>query len=267
MLVKALSQESSAWSYKFTQTLELIQCLLVSDPRGLCGDGRPGRQVGASPMLAPTRPPVHPGEGAQLPSQPLLAEDHTGHHGAEPLTAPAQTQVKSRILQTYPQSLYNLPPMEMLKSSLPPLELAPDVVGLYQKSMQVLDLLLQAFVSENESTDEICFLLQHAEPWLKSSKSYKRKRVVQSVFLLLKYVADYVKLTEEAMPSGLGRQVGLLLLLWQDRDQLTRSHSHQCVYLFLQLLIQQKGEPWGGGRPLWWYGGGCHLPGCRWQAS
>lgn len=64
------------------------------------------------------------------------------------------------------------------------------------------------------------------------------------------------------MPSGLGRQVGLLLLLWQDR-----SHSHQCVYLFLQLPIQQKGEPWGGGRPLWWYGGGCHLPGCRWQAS
>ncbi|XP_069456942.1 maestro heat-like repeat family member 5 isoform X4 [Ovis canadensis] len=44
------------------------------------------------------------------------------------------------------------------------------------------------------------------------------------------------------MPSGLGRQLGLLLLLWWDRDQLTQSHSHQCVYLFLQLLIQQKGS-------------------------
>ena len=39
------------------------------------------------------------------------------------------------------------------------------------------------------------------EPWLKSSKSYKRKRVVQSVFLLLKYVADYVKLTVSALPG------------------------------------------------------------------
>ena len=97
MLVKDLSQESSAWSYKFTQTLELIQCLLVSDPRGLCGDGRLGRQVGASPMLAPTRPPVHPGEGAQLPSQPLPAEDHTGHHGAEVMSLGVQERGQSDL--------------------------------------------------------------------------------------------------------------------------------------------------------------------------
>lgn len=36
--------------------------------------------------------------------------------------------------------------------------------GLYQKSMQALDLLLQAFISENESMDEICFLLQVRAP-------------------------------------------------------------------------------------------------------
>lgn len=64
MLVKALSWESSTRSYKFTQTPELIQCLLVSDPGGLCRGGRPGRQVGTSPMLALAHPPVHPGEGA-----------------------------------------------------------------------------------------------------------------------------------------------------------------------------------------------------------
>nr|CAI9692661.1 unnamed protein product [Rangifer tarandus platyrhynchus] len=178
MLVKALSQESSARSYKFTQTLELIQCLLC-------------------------------------------------------------------ILEKEPNFLANLFRQKIILVIMELSwadQLPSGHQGLYQKSTQVLDLLLQAFVSENESMDEICFLLQHAEPWLKSSKSYKRKRVVQSVFLLLKYVADYGKLTEEAMPLGLGRQVGLLLLLWQDRDQLTQSHSHQCVYLFLQLLIQQKGS-------------------------
>uniref|UniRef100_A0A4W2C2R5 Maestro heat like repeat family member 5 (gene/pseudogene) n=1 Tax=Bos indicus x Bos taurus TaxID=30522 RepID=A0A4W2C2R5_BOBOX len=201
MLVKALSRESSARSYKFTQTPELIQCLLVSDPGGLCSGGRPGRQ----PL-------------------PAISSSH--------LRPRLKPTVKSRILQTCLQSLYNLPPADQLLSGHQ---------ALYQKSMQALDLLLQAFISENESMDEICFLLQHTEPWLKSSKSYERKRVVQSIFLLLKYVADYVKLSEEAMPSGLGRQVGLLLLLWRDRDQLTQSHSHQCVYLFLQLLIQQKG--------------------------
>ena len=51
---------------------------------------RPGRQVGASPMLAPSCPPVHPGEGAQLPGQPLPAEDHIGHHGAEVMSLGVQ---------------------------------------------------------------------------------------------------------------------------------------------------------------------------------
>lgn len=36
---------------------------------------------------------------------------------------------------------------------------------------------------------------QHTEPWLQSDKSHERKRVAQTIFLLLKYVADYVTLT------------------------------------------------------------------------
>lgn len=48
------------------------------------------------------------------------------------------------------------------------------------------------------------------------------------------------------MPSELGHQVGLLTLLWRDKDEVTQSHSRQCVYLLLQLLIQQKGEPRAG---------------------
>lgn len=35
---------------------------------------------------------------------------------------------------------------------------------------------------------------QHTEPWLKSDKSHECKRAAQSIFLLLKYVVDYVKL-------------------------------------------------------------------------
>lgn len=48
---------------------------------------------------------------------------------------------------------------------------------------------------------------------------------------------------DEATPSMLGHQIGLLMLLWRDRDPVTQSHSRQCIYLLLQLLIQQKGEP------------------------
>lgn len=50
------------------------------------------------------------------------------------------------------------------------------------------------------------------------------------------------------MPSMLGHQIGLLTLLWRDKDKATQSRSRQCVCLLLQLLIQQKGELWAGRR-------------------
>uniref|UniRef100_A0A671F851 Uncharacterized protein n=1 Tax=Rhinolophus ferrumequinum TaxID=59479 RepID=A0A671F851_RHIFE len=213
MLMRALRWESSTQNYKFTQIPELIRCLLgilQEEPNFLVTLFRQ-KIILVIVGLSSLRPSLKP-------------------------------MVKSRILQTCLESLYKLPPTEMLKNCLPPQESVPDVMVLYQKSMQALDLLLQTFISENKSMDEVCFLLQHTEPWLKSDKSYERKRVVQSIFLLLKYVMDCVVLTEEAVPSVLGHQIGLLLLLCRDKDEVTRTHSRQCVYLLLQLLIQQKGN-------------------------
>uniref|UniRef100_H0XHH5 Maestro heat like repeat family member 5 (gene/pseudogene) n=1 Tax=Otolemur garnettii TaxID=30611 RepID=H0XHH5_OTOGA len=83
--------------------------------------------------------------------------------------------------------------------------------------------------------------LGHMEPWLESEKSHERQRVVRSIFLLLQFVVESQMLTEEATPSMLGHQIGLLMLLWWDEDEATRSHSHQCVYFLLQLLVQQRG--------------------------
>ncbi|XP_035583077.1 maestro heat-like repeat family member 5 isoform X4 [Zalophus californianus] len=213
MLMKALKQENSTQSYKFSQIPELIQCLLgilQKEPNFLATLFRQ-KIILVIVGLSKLRPSLKP-------------------------------VVKSRILQTCLQSLFMLPPMEKLKSCLPPLDSAPDVMVLYKKSMQALDLLLQNFISENKSMDEMCFLLQHMEPWLQSDKSHERKRVVQTIFPLLKYVVDYVTLTEEATPSLLGHQIGLLALLWRDKDPVTQSHSRQCIYLLLQLLIQQKGS-------------------------
>lgn len=36
---------------------------------------------------------------------------------------------------------------------------------------------------------------QHMEPWLRSDSSHERQRAVQTIFLFLKYVVDYVGLT------------------------------------------------------------------------
>lgn len=45
----------------------------------------------------------------------------------------------------------------------------------------------------------------------------------------------------------LGHQIGILTLLWRDRDKVTQQHSHICVYLLMELVFQQKGE-WGRGK-------------------
>ncbi|XP_040350511.1 maestro heat-like repeat family member 5 isoform X2 [Herpailurus yagouaroundi] len=211
-LLKALRQNSTP-SYKFSQIPELIQCLLCilqKEPNFLTTLFRE-KIILVIVGLSNLRPGLKP-------------------------------MVKSQILQTCLQSLYRLPPTETLRSSLPPLDVAPDVTVLYRKSMQALDLLLKSLISENKSVDELCFILQHMEPWLKSDSSDERQRAVQTIFLFLKYVVDYVGLTEEATPSMLGHQIGLLMLLWRDKEPVTQSHAHQCVYLLLQLLTQQKGS-------------------------
>lgn len=82
MLAKALGQESSTQSYKFTQIPELIQCLLVSGPRGRKAQRRP-RRPPLTPTLALLCRPVHPAEGAQLPGHPLPAEGHPCHRETE----------------------------------------------------------------------------------------------------------------------------------------------------------------------------------------
>lgn len=50
----------------------------------------------------------------------------------------------------------------------------------------------------------------------------------------------------------LGHHLGLLALLWRDKDPVTRSHSRQCIYLLLQLLTQQRGGGAGRGPPGHW---------------
>ncbi|XP_006152163.1 maestro heat-like repeat family member 5 isoform X2 [Tupaia chinensis] len=213
MLVKALRREAGTQSYKFMQTPELIRCLLCILQR--------------EPNFLAT------------PFRQKIILVIVGLSNLRPCLKPT---VKSTILQTCLKSLYTLPPLELPDSSLPPQDPAPDVMALYQKTMCALDLLLQTFISENKSMDEVCFLLQHAEPWLKSDEGLECRRAVQSISLLLQYVADVLKFTEEATPSMLGHQIGLLTLLWRDKDEVTRNLSCQCVHLLLQLLVLQKGR-------------------------
>ncbi|MBZ3881255.1 Maestro heat-like repeat family member 5 [Sciurus carolinensis] len=224
LLTRVLRPKYGAQNYKFAQTPELIQCLLCI--------------LQKEPDFLVT-----------LCRQKIILVI-VGLSNLRPSLKPL---VKSRILQTCLQSVYLLPPTEELKSKSPPMEPAPDVMALYGKTERALNLLLQNFFLENPSMDELCFLLQHMERWLRSDKSHERKRAVQSIFLLLQYVVDSLRLTEEATPSMLGHHIGLLTLLCRDRDKVTRSRSQQCVSLLLHLAVEQKGRaleftPWNKAR-------------------
>ncbi|XP_004618737.2 maestro heat-like repeat family member 5 [Sorex araneus] len=225
MLLRALQRSADAQSYKFTQVPELIQCLLIALQK-------------EPPFLA-----THFRQRAIM----VIAGLSTLRPGLSPA-------LQSRMLQVCLRSLYTLPPPEQLRSTLPSLHSVPDVLRLsapraegpgsapamliegrvcaqmlYQKSSQALDLLLRKLVLDNNTMDEISFILQHMEPWLESSSTHERQRVTRSIFLLLQYLADTQRLT-----------VGLLLLLWHDEDQATQSHSHQCAYLLLHLLQHKQ---------------------------
>ncbi|ERE86182.1 HEAT repeat-containing protein 8 [Cricetulus griseus] len=213
LLTRSLREEYGSQKYKFTQIPELIQCLLgilQKEPNFL---------------------------NTYLRQKVILVI--VGLSNLRPRLKPL---LKSQVLQTCLHSVYKLPSTEALRSGSPSLEPAPDVTVLYKKTIRALDLLLHNFISENPSMDEICFLLQHTETWLNSDQRHERCRAVQSIFLLLQYVVDSLKLAKEAVPSMLGHQIGLLTLLWRDKDESTQEHSHHCVSLLMQLLSQQKGK-------------------------
>ncbi|XP_010637571.1 maestro heat-like repeat family member 5 [Fukomys damarensis] len=215
LLTRVLRYDYGVQKYKYTQIPEFIQCLLciLQEPNFL----------------------------ATLFRQKIILVIV----GLSNLRPSLQPWVKSKVLEVCLRSVYVLPPTEELPSNWPSLDPSPVIDMLYRKTVRALDLLLQSFFSENPSMDEACFLLQHLEHWLQSDKSHERQRAVRSILLLLKYVVDTLNSTEEAMPSALGRQLGLLTLLWWDRDAETQSPAHQCVYLLLQLSVQQKGRMTG----------------------
>ncbi|XP_021071819.1 maestro heat-like repeat family member 5 [Mus pahari] len=213
LLTRSLQTEYSSQRYKFTQIPELIQCLLgilQKEPNSLTNFSRQ-KIILVIVGLSNLRPRF----------KPLL---------------------KSQILKTCLQSVYTLPPTKDARNDLFSVEPASDTTLLYKKTVRALDLLLQNFISENPSMDEVCFLLQHIEYWLKSDKIHERSRALQSIYLLLQYVVDSLKLAKEAVPSMLGHQIGVLTLLWRDKDKITQQHSHFCVYLLMELVFQQKGK-------------------------
>ncbi|XP_074132875.1 maestro heat-like repeat family member 5 [Sminthopsis crassicaudata] len=70
------------------------------------------------------------------------------------------TKVKTKVLRICFESLFVLPATEMLAGNLSGQDIPPGIESLHNKTMENLDQLLQSFLSENETMEELQFLLQ-----------------------------------------------------------------------------------------------------------
>uniref|UniRef100_F6RF44 Maestro heat-like repeat family member 5 n=1 Tax=Monodelphis domestica TaxID=13616 RepID=F6RF44_MONDO len=152
------------------------------------------------------------------------------------------TMVKTKILSTCFESLFMLPAPEMLANNLVVQEDLPDVQILHTKTMHALDLLLQHFLFEHQTMEELQFILQHFEPWLMASKPHERLRAEQTALRLLQYSQENLSLNSESSLAMMGHQIALFSLLWRDKSEENRLCAQECISILIQLLTYKKPE-------------------------
>ncbi|XP_072459006.1 maestro heat-like repeat family member 5 isoform X2 [Notamacropus eugenii] len=214
MISTVLKGDNGAKSYTFKQLPCLIDCILISiqkEPRELFDTYFQQKSLQVISTLSSL--------------QPCLS-----------------TKVKTKVLNTCFGSLFMLPATERLAISLPHQEPPRDVKSLYDKTMENLDQLLQCFLSEQQTMEELQFLLEHFEPWLMSNEPHERFRALQTALKLLQYSQENLNLISETSLAMMGHQLALFSLLWRDESEENQFCARQCILLLIQLLTHERIE-------------------------
>ncbi|XP_059248954.1 maestro heat-like repeat family member 5 [Mustela nigripes] len=246
MLVGAISHNEGAHSYEFAQISELLECLMVlleKEPRDtLCTSTRQQAfYIVAS--LCKLRPPL-------------------------------DLERKSRVLSVCLHSMLALPLLDVLEKHTclflePPniqvWPLSPPRHGwltqgwglaaadllhvpsqtLYNKTAEALDQMLQSFIIQNPTTDELHFLLSHLYLWLASEKAHERQRAMHSCVALLRFLSQNPYLDPKEDFKRIGQLVCMLGILCQDPDRATQHSSLEGVgHLYQLLRCQRATETW-----------------------
>ncbi|XP_049628923.1 maestro heat-like repeat family member 5 [Suncus etruscus] len=213
MLVGAISRNEGAQSYEFKQLPELLDCLAVlmekEDPDSLC---TPSRQQALHIIsrLCNFRPAL-------------------------------DTKRKSRLLSSCLRSVLALPLMDVLEKHLCLFMEPPNIQSLYKDTVEALDQMLQNFIMQNPTPEELHFLLSHLYIWLVSEKTHERQRAALSCLALLKFLSHNCFLDPKEDFKRMGQLVGMLGILCQDPDRATSSCSLEVMGHLYQLLLHQRG--------------------------
>ncbi|KAI4539914.1 hypothetical protein MG293_010309 [Ovis ammon polii] len=168
MLVGAISRNEGAQSYEFLQVSELLECLMLlmeKEPQDtLC---TPTRQqtIHIISSLCKLRPPL-------------------------------DLEKKSRLLSISLRSVMSLPLLEVLEKHTCLFLEPPNIQTLYKETVGALEQMLQTFIMQNPTAEELHFLLSHLYVWLESEKAHERQRAVHSCMALLKFLSHNLYLDE-----------------------------------------------------------------------
>nr|XP_054374899.1 maestro heat-like repeat family member 5 isoform X5 [Pongo abelii] len=214
MLMGAVSRSEGAHSYEFSQTSELLQCLMVlmeKEPQDtLCTRSRQQAMHIAS-SLCKLRPPI-------------------------------DLERKSQLLSTCFRSVFALPLLDALEKHTCLFLEPPNIQSLYSRTTEALDLMLQSLIMQNPTAEELHFLLSHLYIWLASEKAHERQRAVHSCMILLKFLNHNGYLDPKENFKRIGQLVGILGMLCQDPDRATQHCSLEGATHLYQLLMRHKSE-------------------------
>ncbi|KAB1258066.1 Maestro heat-like repeat family member 5 [Camelus dromedarius] len=228
MLVGAISRSEGAQSYEFSQTSELLECLMLlmeKEPQDtLCTSTRQ-QTIHIISRLCKLRPPL-------------------------------DLEKKSRLLTISLRSVLSLPLLEVLEKHTCLYLEPPNIQTLYNKTLEALGQMLQSFITQNPTPDELHFLLSHMYRWLASEKVHERQRAVHSCMSLLKFLSHNLYLDPKEDFKRIGQLMGMLGILCQDPDKATQCSSLEGMGHLYQLLMRQRGQKRGRTRAQHraWYG-------------
>ncbi|KAM8784518.1 maestro heat-like repeat family member 5 [Rhynchonycteris naso] len=227
MLVEAISRNSGAHSYEFSQLSELLECLMVlmeKEPKNtLCTSTRQ-QVMHVTSSLCKLRPTL-------------------------------DLEKKSRLLSVCLRSVLTLPLLDVLEKHTCLFLEPPNIQTLYYETSMALDQMLQTFITQNPTAEELHFLLSHLYVWLASDKAHERQRAVKSCIALLRFLCKNLHLDPKEDFKRIGQLMGMLGILCQDPDVDTQNFSLEGLGHLYEFLIRKKEaflqDSNDGGGQLW----------------
>ncbi|KAL1767284.1 maestro heat-like repeat family member 5 [Sigmodon hispidus] len=214
MLIGAISRSEGAHSYEFSQISELLECLSIlmeKEPQDTLFTSIRQQAINIISSLCALRPPM-------------------------------DVDRKSRVLSICFRSVFSLPLLDALEKHTCLFLEPPNIQGLYSQTMEAMDHMLQSFMMQNPTTNELYFLLSHLFHWLESEKAHERQRAVHRCTVLFKFLNCKRCLNSKENLKRIGQLVAILGILCQDSDRTIQCFSLEAMGHLYQLLMHQKAE-------------------------